>query len=406
MKPMYFAYSIVISIYSALICLAGFFIDKARLWCRGKKGQYIQLKANLQAWKDRDILWIHAASYGEFEMSWPLIEKIKTNNPDAAFLVSFYSPSGFENIALDPDDFIKIYLPVDLLFIQKNYLKLVRPKAVFFIKYEYWYNMLRALTNLRIPYYYVGMHLQENSYILKPLFSGFKKLIAGADQIFAHSMESKEILERHGFNNVELFGDMRIQKAEQNLESESRIIEWPFKGNKSIIYGSVSQFELAPILKTVKKLKDYNHIIAPHDVEEIFFERIRAEGIEFSRISKTHKASNNVMVIDNYGELKFLYSQADVAYIGGGFEKGPHNILEALIHKVPVIIGPNIDKYPLARECHKLNFTDIADTPDMVSKLLKNYLRGKNTLNGSALSDYLESKRAKMDLVEKLLEKL
>jgi len=403
---MFLAYSIVISLYSALICLAGFFIDKARLWCRGKQGQYSQLKANLKAWKDRDIFWIHAASYGEFEMSWPLIERIKSKNPNAAFLVSFYSPSGFENIALDPDDFIKIYLPVDLLFIQKNYLKLVNPKAVFFIKYEYWYNMLRALNALSVPYYYVGMHLQESSYILKPGFSSFKKLIAGADQIFAHSSESKDILERHGFENIQLFGDMRIQQAEHNLDSANRIIEWPEKNRNSIIYGSVSQFELPYILKAIKKLKDCNHIIAPHDVEEIFFERIRAEDIEFSRISKTHKASSRVMAIDNYGELKYLYGQADIAYIGGGFEKGPHNILEALIHRIPVIIGPNIDKYPLARECQKLNFVDIAETPDMLSKLIKNHLPGNKAFNEAAISDYLKSKRARLDLIDKFLRKL
>lgn len=403
---MFLAYSIVISIYSALICLAGFFIDKARLWCRGKQGQYSQLKANLQAWKDRDIFWIHAASYGEFEMSWPLIESIKSKNPNAAFLVSFYSPSGFENITLDPEEFIKIYLPVDLLFIQKNYLKLVNPKAVFFIKYEYWYNMLRALKALSIPYYYIGMHLQESSYILKPGFSRFKKLIAGSDQIFAHSSESKVILERHGFGNVQLFGDMRIQQAEHNLKSDSRIIEWPEKHRNSIIYGSVSQFELPHILKAVKNLKDCNHIIAPHDVEEIFFERIRAEDIEFSRISKSHKASGKVMVIDNYGELKYLYGQADIAYIGGGFEKGPHNILEALIHRIPVIIGPNIEKYPLARECQKLNFVDIAEKTDMIPKLMKKHLRDKNTFDDDAISDYLDSKRAKLDLIDKLLEKL
>lgn len=403
---MYTLYSVAIGIYSALIGLASIFSKKASQWWKGRLEQYTYLDRRLAAWEGRDIFWIHAASYGEFEMSWPLIYSIKKIFPGSGFVVSFYSPSGYENIHLDEDNFIKIYLPADLLFLQKKYLKRVRPKAFFFIKYEYWYNLMRALLDGSIPYYFVGTHIEKDSYILKPFFGKMKKLIASADLILAHSKRSLDILQKAGFRNGVVFGDMRVQRALGNKDRPVEKIHWPDQDRDCIIYGSVSAFELPYILKCIKKMPSCNHILAPHDVEELFFEQIRSKGLEFSRLSKSCIASSQLMVVDNYGQLKFLYGQASIAYIGGGFEKGPHNILEALVFGIPVVIGKNIKKFPLARESRARGLIKLAPSPGDIHKILEISLKETKAGRTEKLREFLVEKEARMDLVENALKEL
>lgn len=367
---MYLIYSILMALYFGAAMIASIFYKKGRKWLLGHRGQYKALEKKMHDWRDGQIVWIHAASYGEYEMSIPLLKALKKQNSDIKFVVSFFSPSGYENTRIESPDFYKIYLPLDLFRIQKNYLSLVKPHAFIFIKYEFWFNLMRALQSEHIKYYFVGLHLERDSYLLRKAFKTLTRLIKSADGIYTHSKNAYAILEEKSFKNIEVFGDMRISQVLVNKEEGPISLKWPREGCKCMIYGSVSKYELPYILDIIKKNPQHNHILALHDVEKELMQIIVKAGINPSYISESKNSSSNCLVVDSYGELKYLYRLADVAYVGGGFEKGPHNILEALVFETPVIIGPHIKKFPLAREASKRGFVKVISEIGQLEKQL------------------------------------
>lgn len=405
---MFALYTFVIRTYHFLLRPASLINSKARFFVQSRS-RFTKSQFKLpEAWSERNKFWIHAASYGEFEMSWPLIEVIQSIDPNARFIISFYSPSGFERTQLDPDIFKKIYLPLDSYNNQSQLVDLLQVKAVFFMKYDFWFNLLRVLNNKSVPYFFIGTHLPSNHYLFGSFFSSFLKLIKSATQVFAHNPESVRIMEGKGFENLSLLGDLRIQRAMQNAERKK--IDRLWKDNKKVvIYGSVTEHELPVILNVIQSRPDCHHILAPHDVDEGCLISIRESlknVIQYSDIQSF--ADENIVIVDTYGDLKFLYSIADIAYVGGGFEKGPHNILEPMIFGLPVIIGDNISKFPFAEACHDASLITVVSYTESILPAL-DHLLSKVLLPGyssdlkNSILNYLNSMYPKL---EKLKEKI
>ena len=363
---MFYLYSIFIAIYYLLVRIASLVNPKANLWINGRKAQFKKLQNEFHKFKDHKCVWIHASSYGEFEMAWPLINSLIDRDHNIRFIVSFYSPSGYEHIQLDSERFIKIYLPLDLKFIQNKYLNLIKPSAFISMKYDFWFNLMRAMNQNAIPYYYVGTHLEDDSYLFEFWMKPFLNLIKASRRIYTHSENSSKILKQRGFKNVSTLGDLRILQALENLKTNSIDISWSQPLNKCIVYGSVTDLELKHVIKTINALPDCNHILAIHDIAEKTLKKITDSILDYDLLSQTQTAKSNVLIVDGYGQLKYLYKNADLAYIGGAFEKGPHNILEALIYNTAVLIGPNIKKFPLAQECSKNGIIQTIESIDSI----------------------------------------
>ncbi len=376
---MLFLYSVLINAYYILIYIASFFNAKAKLWIDGRRHQFSHFALSISAIGNRPRIWIHVSSYGEFEMSKPLIDGLRTKRPDIHFIVSFYSPSGYERIALDSKVFTKIYLPLDQKRFHYKYLKLANPSSFIFIKYDFWFNLLYCLKERDIAYYFVSLHLESDSYLLKSYMRNFLNLLKGAEKIYVHSRRSMDILLPYKFLNLEEFGDLRIPQAIKNKEiAYSQNVNWKFPKNKTVIYGSVSKFELPYIIKAIKLLPLYNHIIALHDLDDASLKIIKKANLKESYLTDITDRSNTVLVVDNYGELKYLYKMADVAYVGGAFEKGPHNILEPLVFSIPVIIGPNIYKFPFTQECYRRKYIRMLDHPEDLRVVIDLVLKEEN----------------------------
>lgn len=373
---MLFVYNLAIRLVFFFGFLLQPFSNKIHLWYRGRKDQFYDLNSKIASWKNDKVFWIHAASYGEFEMGRPIIERIQKSYPNAQFLISFFSPSGYERIHLDPKTFYKIYLPFDTKKNQKKIIEAFDPQCFISIKYDFWFNLLSVLKENKVPYYFTSIHLNADSYLFKKPFKKFKDLLKSATCLFAHSSISNEIFIKEGFSNSVVFGDTRITQVLKN-KAEFKSLEVTVPDTEyTVAFGSISSNEERTALQFINRNPNIGFIIAPHDLDKKthdFFHSNTNEPI--SLLSNSKKRSKKILYVNTYGDLKYLYGFADVAYIGGGFKKGPHNVLEPLVFGCQVIIGPNIAKFPMARYLndkgliHIIN--DLNQLENKISELLK-----------------------------------
>jgi len=303
---------------------------------------------------------IHAASYGEYEMSKPIISELQKTIPELNFIISFFSPSGYENVKFLDSKFLKIYLPLDTIGNQKKLIELIRPDAVIFIKYEFWYNLLRVLSgnndkSTAIPYYYTSINIPEHSYLWNPIAKSFLKLIKNG-RLWCHNKSNMAFLRGKGIDKLELLGDTRINKVINNLSTHNHPTLFDQSDRIKIIFGSLCPEDLDMTIDYINNNQEYHYAIAPHDVEDSFIKeiqnRLKVSSVLYSKMN-TEDDSQNLVIIDTLGDLKYLYRGFDIAYVGGGFSKGPHNLLEPLIYGTKIICGSNIKNFPLAQDLQK-----------------------------------------------------
>lgn len=326
---------------------------------------------------DSQLIWFHCASLGEFEQGRPLMEKLKLQHPNVKILLTFFSPSGYEirkNYA--GADFI-FYLPMDTPSNAKKFIEIVNPQKVFFVKYEFWFNYLTELKNKNIPTYLVSGIFRENHHFFKSTGAWFRKQLSSFTHFFLQDENSMEMLNSIGYTNTTLCGDTRFDRVYEVSKNAKQIdLVKLFVGNyKTIILGSswfedekiISNYFTNPKLDVTLSGVEGNGtkiIIAPHEIDEKHLANIEAEFIpllrgagvclRYSKANENNIAEAQILIIDNIGMLSSLYQYGTIAFIGGGFGKGIHNILEAATFGLPVIFGPNYHKFIEAKELIKL----------------------------------------------------
>lgn len=296
-----------------------------------------------------DLIWIHAASLGEFEQGKPIIEQIKKDYPNKKILLSFFSPSGY-NIMKDYAEVDEVcYIPFDTKKKAKQFIERKNPALVIFIKYEFWFNFLIELNLKQIPVVFVSAIFREDQFFFKKRGYWFLNKLKKVDYFFVQNDKSKIILENNGIQNCSIAGDTRFDAVISNSNSDYQndLINEFLLGKKSIIFGSTWEEDQAFIVKLINsgKLGSKKIIIAPHEIDSAKIEKlVETINIQVGRYSKK-EVNSQVLIIDQIGILKYLYRFCDLAYIGGGFGVGIHNTLEAIVYKVPVIFGPNFKKF-------------------------------------------------------------
>jgi len=349
-------YTLFIQIYTFSITLYAAVNDKANLWINGRK----DWKKKLQSvnFKGQDIYWFHCASLGEFEQARPLLENIKEDKKNK-ILLTFFSPSGYElrkNYKMA--DWV-LYLPADLPKNAEYFITTVKPKAVFFIKYEFWFNYLFELKKKDIPVFLVSGIFRENHYFFRWYGTWARKQLGAFSCFFLQNQKSLELLNNAGFKNAIVTGDTRFDRVLQIMKERKHmeLLDMFVKNNMVTVAGS-TYVEDEKLLKKANNFLEKSHlkvkfIIAPHVVTQ---NRIREiEGIfgidqcvRFS-IIKVEDMHKKVLIIDNIGMLSSLYGYATLAYIGGGLGKGIHNTLEAAVYGIPLIFGNKYHKFDEAK---------------------------------------------------------
>lgn len=345
-------------IYNFLIVFAGWLLQfialfqkKMKLFVTGRKGVFQLLEKSIQP--GDEIIWVHAASLGEFEQGRPVIEKLKKKYPHYKILLTFFSPSGYEVKKDYEYADIVCYLPLDSISNAKKFIKLAKPKLAVFIKYEFWPNYLTELGKQNISTILVSGIFRENQLFFKWYGKGMKNILNTFSHFFVQDKKSMNLLKSIGFENATLSGDTRFDRVHDILQQNNELdfIE-EFKNEKyTLVAGSTWIEDEELLVNYINKLSTSNEkfIIAPHNIKPEGIMRLK-NSLECTTVLYTEREGKNlkeyqVFIIDTIGILTKIYAAADVAYVGGAFKTGLHNILEPATFGVPIIIGPKFQKF-------------------------------------------------------------
>ncbi len=406
-----FIYGLILFFYNIGIHLAALFNRKAALWVAGRKHIWSEIQTEIQS--HDHLVWFHCASLGEFEQGRPVIEEYKKKVPEARILITFFSPSGYEVKKDYPGADYIFYLPLDLLRNVKRFIKLVNPKLVVFVKYEYWYNYLHQLWKQRIPVFLISANFRENQWFFRWYGKSFRKIFNFFTYMFVQNKNSKEILSNYGFDNVTVSGDTRFDRVYQivNERREISLVE-KFKQQKMlVIVGSSWKEDEAIIIKYINQDKrGLKWIIAPHEIDNQHIERIeemlKKPSVRFSDSFNKDISTADVLIIDNIGLLSSLYAYGNIAWVGGGFGRGIHNILEPATFGIPVFFGPNYPRFQEAVDLVKLKGAFVIKTYEEFINRLEPLLDSTEFLEntGKINTNYIHTNiGAKTKIVNNLL---
>ena len=342
-------YNIAIYIYGFLVHIASIFSKKPRKMVRGHHVVYQLLRQQIDV--EAQYIWFHAASLGEFEQGRPLIEEIRLQYPDYKIILTFFSPSGYEVRKNYQGADVVCYLPFDKPRNVVKFLDLVNPCMAFFIKYEFWKNYLDELHRRRIPTYSVSSIFRKNQVFFKWYGGTYRKVLKNFDHLFVQNEASKRFLSRIGITRVTVVGDTRFDRVIQIKEEAKDLpLVAKFKGETpTFVAGSSWGPDEDLFIKYFNEHPEMKLIIAPHEIDENhlveIISKLKRPYMRYSRATEKNIEKADCLIIDSFGLLSSIYRYGSVAYIGGGFGAGIHNILEAAVYGVPVIFGPKHHKF-------------------------------------------------------------
>ncbi|MCB0807291.1 MAG: 3-deoxy-D-manno-octulosonic acid transferase, partial [Bacteroidales bacterium] len=351
---MTFFYNIAIQLYLLLIRLASLFNKKAALWLSGRKNLFTDLSNRIDT--KAKYIWIHCASLGEFEQGRPVIEQIRKELPGYKIALSFFSPSGYEVRKNYNGVDLVTYLPIDTPGNARKFIEILNPQLAVFVKYEFWFNYLKALHNKDVAVLIISAIFRKEQHFFKTYGGWFRNQLRNIHRIFVQNQTSAGLLHSIGIENVTISGDTRFDRvADIALQPKKfPVVEKFAEGSKVLLAGSSWPAD-ERFLPSLLKQQELKLIIAPHEIHEEHLKSIETmfpEGqiIRFSKATDHNIGSAEVLLIDGIGFLSSLYQYCDIAHIGGGFGKGIHNILEAVTFGKPVVFGPNYRKFNEAVE--------------------------------------------------------
>lgn len=348
-------YSLLINTVMPILHIVALFNKKMKLFVQGRKSVFSTLQEKIRP-TDK-VIWFHAASLGEYEQGLPVMEKMRMLYPSHKILVTFFSPSGYEVRKNTTAADVVVYLPMDTFTNARKFLKLAHPDIAFFIKYEFWPNYLFELGQANVPTYLISGIFRPNQVFFKWYGSLYRKAFKAFNHFFVQYESSKQLIAPIGFTNVTVSGDTRYDRVSRILEQDNHLafIEDFTDGKTTVIFGSSWPKDEEMFIGFINNQPNTKFIIAPHTFGESHMESLK-QNITKPTMFFTEKEGKNlkeyeVLIIDTIGLLTKIYSYADVAYVGGGFgTSGLHNILEPAAYGVPVVIGPNHEKFPEAKQ--------------------------------------------------------
>jgi 3-deoxy-D-manno-octulosonic-acid transferase len=395
-------YNLIIYLYLLGVAIYSRFNEKVRKMWRGEREAFKILREKVDP--NAKYVWFHAASLGEFEQGRPLMEQMRKEHPEYKILLTFFSPSGYEVRKNYEGADIITYLPLDTITNARRFLRTIRPVMAFFIKYEFWYNYLHILKHRNVPVYSVSSIFRPDQVFFKWYGRQYGRVLNCFTHFFVQNEVSKQLLAKIGITNTTVVGDTRFDRVLQIKEAAKQLpVVEAFVGPSPLERGGVRCFVAGSswppdeeiFIKYFNEHKDWKLIIAPHVIGEDHLQQIEKllEGRKVIRYTEAEKSltsqllTADVLIINCFGLLSSIYHYGDVAYVGGGFGVGIHNLLEAAVWDVPVFFGPNNQKFQEAQnlktsggfEIH--NYEEFAQQMDRFSSDAQ-YLKEQGKLAG------------------------
>ena len=395
-------YNIIMYAIQLGVAIASLFNEKVRKMWRGEREAFRILKEQVDP--NAQYVWFHAASLGEFEQGRPIMERLRQEHPEYKILLTFYSPSGYEVRKNYQGADIICYMPIDTVTNARRFLRLIRPCMAFFIKYEFWYNFLHILKHRNIPTYSVSSIFRPNQVFFRWYGKNYGRVLRCFTKFFVQNEQSKELLNSIGITEVEITGDTRFDRVlqikgaakqlpiveefaahprplpkggeegsipQKQTSADKQTVNSPFPlggvGGRLFVAGSSWPPDEEIFIRYFNEHPEWKLIIAPHVIGEDHLSQIEkllegrkviryttAEGQRDSVECQRAKLQNAaVLLIDCFGLLSSIYRYGTVAYVGGGFGVGIHNLPEAAVWGIPVFFGPNNERFQEAQELKK-----------------------------------------------------
>ncbi|QRR02139.1 3-deoxy-D-manno-octulosonic acid transferase [Dyadobacter sandarakinus] len=343
-----FFYQIVISVAAFAFRIAALFSPKIKLGLEGRRNVFSQLENALRNKPAaRPVAWFHAASLGEFEQGRPVIEALRQSYPDYFIVLTFFSPSGYEvRKHYSGADHI-CYLPLDTRANAMQFVKIVNPRIAFFIKYEFWFNYLKALRENGSRIISFSAKFRPGQIFFKPYGGFFRKILRYFDQLFVQNQESVDLLQQAGIMHSHIAGDTRFDRVKMIAAQAPDLAEMRFfvQHKPCLVAGSVWEADMQVLIPVLNQLGgSLQAIIAPHEIhpEEIrqWRQKLTGTSVLYSELRHAQElVQADYLIVDNIGLLSALYRYGSMAYIGGSFGTGLHNILEAATFGLPIAFG-------------------------------------------------------------------
>ena len=394
---MHSLYNMGIGVYGLAIRMASLFYPKANDWIAGRRNL-------LEEVRPADI-WFHCASLGEFEQGRPVIEQIRQEQPHKKILLTFFSPSGYEVRKSYPLVDQVCYLPLDSPYNAHAFLQKVNPEIAVFVKYEFWANYLLELHKQGIRTYLVSAIFREDQHFFKWYGAWFRKVLTGITHFFVQDQNSQQLLQSIGISQSSVSGDSRFDRVLANTQTASPIplIE-QFKGDAPLIVcGSSWPKDEALLLSISKEFPEAKWVFAPHELKHCNGLAQQSQGLLYSQANQHNIGQHKVLIIDSMGQLSKLYQYANVAYVGGGFGAGIHNILEAAAFGCPVVFGLKHQKFKEAQDLINLGGAQSIRNSEELTMALDHFLK---TDKSTAISNYCQQQAGASTLiVQQVLQK-
>lgn len=359
-------YDLAMRCYAVGIRLLALWDPKVQRLRFGQRESTIRLKTGwwLTGAAPLELIWIHCASLGEFEMAKPIAAALQAASNQRHILFTFFSPSGYENSPMGFNQ-SKAYLPLDRPGSAKRCLEQWNPSVAIFIRYDFWYHFIHQTLQHKIPCYALGVSLTPQHWLFKTLGKPWLNLLQKMQGIGVINRQMYQIAIQNGLHNAFIFGDTKFNRAVERTQQPSCLpphLENWLTQKSTLILGSAWQPEIDLVLQFFQNnpeiLPQVQILIAPHNVNTPFCKsiqnqclaRLKTQAPCFSQCPQAIPSTAQIIILDTIGNLAESYRYGAFALIGGAFGKGLHNTIEAAAFGLPLIFGPNHQKFPEAAQ--------------------------------------------------------
>lgn len=402
-------YRLLFAIYVFVFRIVALFHRKAALMVKGHREVWKKLQTLDSS---KPCWWFHASSLGEFEQGRPLMEAVREQHPEYSILLTFYSPSGYEVRKQYAGADVVCYLPFDTPRNVRRFLKEAKPARAFFIKYEFWPNYLKALKKQNIPTCLVSGIFRENQPFFKPYGVFYRHLLACFDALFVQNEQSVALLSSVGITEkVYRIGDTRCDRV---LDIASKASKLPLletfascasqreekkldgKTTKVWVAGSSWPKDEELLIPYFNTHPEWKLILAPHRIHEEHLKwienKLERPFVRYSALNEENVRTVDCIIVDCFGLLSSIYRYGHLAYVGGGFGVGIHNVLEAAVYGIPVLFGPNYEKFDEAKALLACGGAfSINDEKDLCMRMDEiGYSEAESALAGKSAAAYVQ----------------
>jgi len=408
-------YTFGIHIYTLLLRLAALHNRKARLMMHGRRDTLRRVQTVRKP--GERWVWVHAASLGEFEQGRPLMERIRREHPEVKIALTFYSPSGYEvRKNYDGADLVA-YLPADTPGAMRHLIDALHPELAVVVKYEFWRNMLRELHRRHVPTLLISAIFRPHQLFFRSYGGWYRRILGYFSHIFVQDEQSARLLAGIGVGRVTVAGDTRFDRVTSIMQSTREIPEleaFTRGSHLCVMFGSswgADEQVYFPWLRSRRGA--VRAVIAPHEFDDRRLHTMRTQlsPLRVSLLSEVRAGKGraedaDLLIIDCFGLLSSAYRYCDIAYVGGGFGTGIHNINEAAVYGVPVVFGPHHSKFLEAREMiaagggfsidSRESFEALLNGSDNATGLMDSDMRRRA---GAAAASYIKSKLGATDRI-------